>query len=587
LFHATDLYFADSDYGYGYYDAPSGSVGGYDASRSWYMIFVPMTPATHHQEAFFGLIWGNIGACTAPGSCALGQGFDDTISSDLIDNGAGLQWHRALAPEESAEMGDWWSFSTLPVIPPTPTRTPTVPSPTPTRTPTRSPSPTPGPVTVVYYSSPGDLIYRVDGSQFTPYRTSSASDSSLNRITSPPAPWGWQQASFAPDASWRPGAQVRWGLWSSPDWASLPPGSRPIGLLAANGVPEGKNAITQLYRRVFDLTAPAPGWQIARAVLEMWSDNKSEWWWQGRSIAYDRQANVGQIDLFPAYLDRNGGRYVLAVQNSNDSVCWDNDYCNPQGTAFRLAVMWDRSRVLPLYLPAILRNHRPTPVPTRTVTHTRLPSVTPTETRTPTPTSIFFYPLLEEFDSADGFTQTSPNVTIRNGQAVWSVCRGPEQQFVYRSIQPFRGDVRVTVRGQIDLWDNDCEIVAGIGNIAGTTAGNGWLDGIGVSYRWFGGGCPNQNQLIQALGVTGLDCASDGCSFVPDCKWWVRGGVPYTLVLEIRGNTGTLIAEGIASGSGTVTYAGEYNILYVGRGAGGDWPCCSGTIDWVKVEPLP
>jgi hypothetical protein len=77
---------------------------------------------------------------------------------------------------------------------------------------------------------------------------------------------------------------------------------------------------------------------VTQAILEMWSDNKSQWWWQGISISYDRQGYVGQVDLSNR-VEASGGTYVLAVQNSNDYVC---DNCNPQGIACRLSVTWSR-----------------------------------------------------------------------------------------------------------------------------------------------------------------------------------------------------------------------------------------------------
>jgi hypothetical protein len=93
--------------------------------------------------------------------------------------------------------------------------------------------------------------------------------------------------------------------------------------------------------------------RITAAQLEMWSDNKTAWWWQGELIAYDREGYVGNVPLFPGLITPTGGRYTLAVQNSNDLVSVDN----PQGTAYRLCVTWTAlpgyySRV---HVPMILR----------------------------------------------------------------------------------------------------------------------------------------------------------------------------------------------------------------------------------------
>ena len=61
LFHAVDSYFANDDYGRGYYDAASGAVGGYIPSGPWYMLFVPTSPATAHKEGWFFDIWAASG----------------------------------------------------------------------------------------------------------------------------------------------------------------------------------------------------------------------------------------------------------------------------------------------------------------------------------------------------------------------------------------------------------------------------------------------------------------------------------------------------------------------------------------------
>ena len=63
LYHAADSYFANDDYGRGYYDPASGAVGGYIPSGPWYMLFVPAAPATAHQEGWYFDIWEGIGYC--------------------------------------------------------------------------------------------------------------------------------------------------------------------------------------------------------------------------------------------------------------------------------------------------------------------------------------------------------------------------------------------------------------------------------------------------------------------------------------------------------------------------------------------
>jgi len=101
LYHAADLYFADSDRGYGYHDPQSGAVGGFNEGRDWFMVFIPVVPAAHFREASFGTIWQDI---------AGGQDFNDTIDTNYLDNGAGLQWNVCLGPGQATAVGDVWSF---------------------------------------------------------------------------------------------------------------------------------------------------------------------------------------------------------------------------------------------------------------------------------------------------------------------------------------------------------------------------------------------------------------------------------------------------------------------------------------------
>jgi hypothetical protein len=166
LFHAVDSYFANDDYGRGYHDPASGAVGGYVPTGPWYMLFVPVSPATAYREGWYFDIWADIGYCgdnqTCPvsGACDAGPGFDNTIdtSSQGVDNGFGLEWQRTLGAGASTTVSDWWTFGNIPVVPgeepsPTPTPTRTTPPPvtptstwtrTATATPTRSVTVTPG-----------------------------------------------------------------------------------------------------------------------------------------------------------------------------------------------------------------------------------------------------------------------------------------------------------------------------------------------------------------------------------------------------------------------------------------------------------
>ena len=356
LFHAADIYFAGDDFGYGYYDPASGAVGGYNKAQSWYMIFHPDSRATHYQEGPFRDIWSAIGGCRE-GLCALGPGLNDTIYDAWVDNGIGLQWRLSIDSGERAIVGDAWVFGEVPVTPePTATiLTPVATSvPTATRTPapTLTPTPLPEPVTECYGSEEGDAIYLIDARSFSGYTSPSASGSPLIHVGSPPAPEGWNQPGYVPTGNWQ-AAKILWHIaWEDPGWGPIIPGVRPIGLVNERAMWREQAGVTQLIRKTVVLTPPAAGMRISRAVLEMWSDNKTAWWWQGRLIADDREGYVGALDLVPEHIAPRGGTYVLAIQNSNDQVTNDN----PQGTAFRLCVTWEAlANMMPrLHVPMIL-----------------------------------------------------------------------------------------------------------------------------------------------------------------------------------------------------------------------------------------
>ena len=231
------------------------------------------------------------------------------------------------------------------------------PVPTATPTATATPTPTSTPVVMCYCCSPGNSIYRIDASLFSGYTTTSAADSPLTRVTSPPAPLEWNQPDFAPDSSWRTSSEVWSPFWADPPWGPLPGACKAIGLQDENDDQEALNGTTHLHRHIFTLSPPEAGMQVTGVVLEMWSDNKTEWWWQGTSVSHNKQGPPDPLDLFPAHVQPYGGTYVLAIQNSNDYMCAD-DYsnCNPHGTACRLCVSWTPTGSgPPVYLPPILK----------------------------------------------------------------------------------------------------------------------------------------------------------------------------------------------------------------------------------------
>jgi WD40 repeat protein len=184
--------------------------------------------------------------------------------------------------------------------------------------------------------------------------------------------------------------------------------------------------------------------------------------------------------------------------------------------------------------------------------------------------------LVEEFDSSQGFVQTSPNVYIADGQVFWHFERSSGEQYVYRSIPPFSGNVRLLARGQVDSWTNNCNIMAGIGDRPGS--------GVSISFGWTGGGCSINGPLVGAFGVqldrTEKDCERTG-------NWlWIEASTPYTTELTALDGEADLSVEGIGHVSGTVDYQGLYTTLWVGNIGRGDWPECSGLLDSITVEPL-
>jgi hypothetical protein len=184
--------------------------------------------------------------------------------------------------------------------------------------------------------------------------------------------------------------------------------------------------------------------------------------------------------------------------------------------------------------------------------------------------------IYEEFNSASSFIQTDPDVYIDGGQVHWYVSRSGGTQYVYRSIPSFSGDVRLTVRGQVNSWSNNCFIHAGIGNNVG--------DGVSVNYGFFGGGCTTNGTMVMASGTT-MDYYMVGCTFYG--PWlWIEPDTSYEATLTLSDGSASLSVPGVGTASGSADYFGSYDTLYVGLTGDGDWPYCSGTIDSMVVEPL-
>lgn len=92
LFHAADLYVDGDDYGIGYVEPGKRTVGGYNQRTRIHGIFTPITPPDAYEENFFKTIWERIGGITR------GSGLLNTIQTNYMDNGAGLQWNFSQFP---------------------------------------------------------------------------------------------------------------------------------------------------------------------------------------------------------------------------------------------------------------------------------------------------------------------------------------------------------------------------------------------------------------------------------------------------------------------------------------------------------
>ena len=109
IYLAGDIYLAGFDSGIPYREPGSGSVGGRDCSTpaSYYILYIPQTPADAWTGAGYGAVWSQIGS----GS------LDSTLSTtSCIDNGAALQWNRTLAPGASTTIQAATSFGDIPSI---------------------------------------------------------------------------------------------------------------------------------------------------------------------------------------------------------------------------------------------------------------------------------------------------------------------------------------------------------------------------------------------------------------------------------------------------------------------------------------
>ena len=110
IFHGADLFLNfpgnTLDFGFGFFDPPTGAVGALSQDQRSLQVFIPITAPTAYQEAFYATFWNRIGGANG----APGPGFDNTINSSFHDTAAGLQYDLTLAPGASGTVSLFGAF---------------------------------------------------------------------------------------------------------------------------------------------------------------------------------------------------------------------------------------------------------------------------------------------------------------------------------------------------------------------------------------------------------------------------------------------------------------------------------------------
>lgn len=195
------------------------------------------------------------------------------------------------------------------------------------------------------------------------------------------------------------------------------------------------------------------------------------------------------------------------------------------------------------------------------------------------PTQLVASPIdIKYFDASVGFNSTSPQLYISHGKVFWDILRSGGDQYLYRTIPKFEGNVRLIVVGQINEWTSNCAIGVGLGDKVGS--------GIAINFGYYGGGCSQSGAVVTAQGVAFNAQENPQCNFVGD--WlWIKPKTPIQAELTTNFSMANLKVKGIGVAEGILGYLGNFNTLWIGMKGDGDWPSCSGEIDSIKVEPLP
>ncbi len=214
------------------------------------------------------------------------------------------------------------------------------------------------------------------------------------------------------------------------------------------------------------------------------------------------------------------------------------------------------------------------------------------------------YHFEEEFASAVGFTSTHPELVYvdeANSRAVLNISTR-ETRLLRRPIpELYTGDFRVTVKGQFNTSDNNCDMSVFLtqGELTFDNRGDGPL--LRTAFAFNGGGCPNYFDHISAIWRypdrqysrtdQGYVCGGPSGTVIP-----IQRGVPYTAELQILSSVGmgtlTVYDEAgelvgqLVGPAGFQPDVGRLDTLSLGHVGRGDWPACSGYIDSVLIETI-
>jgi hypothetical protein len=131
VFTYADLYLRGSDRGFGYFDPATRSIGGQTPTADFFQIFVPITPASHFEEGSFSTVFSRIRGLATGGPPLADTLLPPPDPTNVVDNGAALQWDVRLPARGSRTLASFWSFGTTPQVPaaPPPDLSTTIPNP--------------------------------------------------------------------------------------------------------------------------------------------------------------------------------------------------------------------------------------------------------------------------------------------------------------------------------------------------------------------------------------------------------------------------------------------------------------------------